>query len=242
MGQKILAAVASIDRQTRRFTMTLRELLGTWMENASRFRPGETVRGIVRSVKEYGTFIELAPTSRSGRRQENPPAWRQGFRVHQKHSPGPDEDQAPDHRKAARRSDPPPIRYQISRRRTGPLVYSPPPVKSPPLRLCSGKAANKPLCRPAVGKHGGSEIAALDLLPVGTGSLLRLVVAPFIIVDALAAHPGRYCCLTQRCMRKVMGVEIALLPLLPAGVRVDVLEMPGDLPGLSLSSDPPWRQ
>lgn len=60
-GQKILAAVKSIDRQRRRFTMTHRELLGTWMENASRFRPGETVRGVVRSVKDYGSFVELAP-------------------------------------------------------------------------------------------------------------------------------------------------------------------------------------
>ena len=41
--------------------MTHRELLGTWMENASRFCPGETVRGTVRSVKEYGSFIELTP-------------------------------------------------------------------------------------------------------------------------------------------------------------------------------------
>lgn len=60
-GQRILAAVRSIDRERCRITMTHRELLGTWMENASRFAPGETVRGIVRSVKEYGSFIELAP-------------------------------------------------------------------------------------------------------------------------------------------------------------------------------------
>lgn len=60
-GQKLLAAVWSIDREKRRVTMTHRELLGTWMENASRFAPGETVRGTVRSVKEYGSFIELAP-------------------------------------------------------------------------------------------------------------------------------------------------------------------------------------
>ena len=60
-GQKILAAVKSVERQRRRFTMTHRELLGTWMENASRFRTGETVRGVVRSVKDYGSFVELAP-------------------------------------------------------------------------------------------------------------------------------------------------------------------------------------
>ena len=60
-GQKILAAVWSLDREARRITLTHRELLGTWMDNASRFRPGETVKGVVRTVKEYGSFIELAP-------------------------------------------------------------------------------------------------------------------------------------------------------------------------------------
>ena len=60
-GQKIPAAVWTFDREARRLTMTHRELLGTWMENASRFRTGEAVRGIVRSVKEYGSFVELAP-------------------------------------------------------------------------------------------------------------------------------------------------------------------------------------
>ena len=60
-GQKILTAVWSLDREARRITLTHRELLGTWMENASRFRPGETVRGVVRTVTDYGRFIELAP-------------------------------------------------------------------------------------------------------------------------------------------------------------------------------------
>lgn len=60
-GQKILAAVWSLDREAQRITLTHRELLGTWMDNASRFRPGETVRGVVRTVKDYGSFIELAP-------------------------------------------------------------------------------------------------------------------------------------------------------------------------------------
>lgn len=60
-GQKILAVVLSMDRERRRITLTHRELLGTWMENASRFQPGETVRGIVRSIQPYGAFIELTP-------------------------------------------------------------------------------------------------------------------------------------------------------------------------------------
>ena len=60
-GQNLLAAVLSVDQERRRFTMTHRELLGTWMENASWFRPGETVPGVVRSVQPYGSFIELTP-------------------------------------------------------------------------------------------------------------------------------------------------------------------------------------
>ena len=60
-GQKILAVVRAVDRERRRITLTHRELLGTWMENASRFQPGETVRGIVRSVQPYGSFVELTP-------------------------------------------------------------------------------------------------------------------------------------------------------------------------------------
>ena len=61
VGQKILVALASVDPSIPRFTMTHRELLGTWMDNASRFAVGETVPGIVRAVKEYGCFIELTP-------------------------------------------------------------------------------------------------------------------------------------------------------------------------------------
>jgi small subunit ribosomal protein S1 len=61
VGQKILAAVLSIDRDRCRITMTHRELLGTWMENASLFQPGETVSGVVRSVQNYGSFVELTP-------------------------------------------------------------------------------------------------------------------------------------------------------------------------------------
>ena len=60
-GQKILAVIHTIDREKRRFTLTHKELLGTWMENASWFHPGDTVQGIVRSVKDYGSFVELTP-------------------------------------------------------------------------------------------------------------------------------------------------------------------------------------
>ena len=41
--------------------LTMKELLGTWQENAARFAAGQTVVGVVRSVESYGVFIELAP-------------------------------------------------------------------------------------------------------------------------------------------------------------------------------------
>ena len=41
--------------------MTLRELLGTWEENAQNFSACSTVAGIVRSVEDYGIFVELSP-------------------------------------------------------------------------------------------------------------------------------------------------------------------------------------
>ncbi len=60
-GERILAVVKSIDRDTGRIYMTHRELLGTWEENAAAFAPTQTVPGIVRSVEPYGVFVELTP-------------------------------------------------------------------------------------------------------------------------------------------------------------------------------------
>ncbi len=57
-GQKIKAVVKARDAQDR-VTLSYKELLGTWEENAAFFRPGETVPGIVRSVERYGIFVEL---------------------------------------------------------------------------------------------------------------------------------------------------------------------------------------
>lgn len=61
VGQDIFAAVRTIDMDAKRITLTHRELLGTWEQNAALFSPGETVRGVVRSIEPYGVFIELAP-------------------------------------------------------------------------------------------------------------------------------------------------------------------------------------
>jgi len=59
-GQQLLAVVKSLGTDGR-ITLTHKELLGTWEENAALFAPGETVAGIVRSVEKYGVFIELTP-------------------------------------------------------------------------------------------------------------------------------------------------------------------------------------
>lgn len=56
-----IKAVVRDREEDGRVVLTHRELLGSWMENAARFRPGETVAGIVRSVEDYGVFVELAP-------------------------------------------------------------------------------------------------------------------------------------------------------------------------------------
>lgn len=61
VGQEILAAVTEIDAPACRFYLTHKELLGTWLENAAAFAPGEAVPGIVRGIKEYGIFVELTP-------------------------------------------------------------------------------------------------------------------------------------------------------------------------------------
>lgn len=61
LGQHIHAAVRQIDYENGRFALSLKELLGTWEENAAEFTLGETVQGIVRSVKPYGAFVELTP-------------------------------------------------------------------------------------------------------------------------------------------------------------------------------------
>ena len=60
-GMKLRVVVKSVDRDLGRIYVSLRELLGTWEQNAARFETGQTVTGIVRSVESYGVFIELAP-------------------------------------------------------------------------------------------------------------------------------------------------------------------------------------
>lgn len=59
LGQDILVTVTAVEPLPCRLYLSHRELLGTWLENAALFSPGDTVTGIVRGVQDYGAFIEL---------------------------------------------------------------------------------------------------------------------------------------------------------------------------------------
>ena len=59
-AQDIKAVVKSLEPGGR-VSLSHKELLGTWSENAAMFSAGETVAGIVRSVEDYGVFVELSP-------------------------------------------------------------------------------------------------------------------------------------------------------------------------------------
>lgn len=58
-GQNIFVVIKDVCGG--RVWLSHKELLGTWEENASKFHYGETVSGIIRSVEDYGIFVELAP-------------------------------------------------------------------------------------------------------------------------------------------------------------------------------------
>ncbi len=58
-GMDILGVVSSME--DGRICLSQRELLGTWEENAALFAQGETVAGVIRSVEDYGIFVELTP-------------------------------------------------------------------------------------------------------------------------------------------------------------------------------------
>lgn len=60
VGDSIKAVVKTFD-ELGRITLSHKELLGTWTENAELFSPGETVSGVIRSIEDYGIFVELTP-------------------------------------------------------------------------------------------------------------------------------------------------------------------------------------
>lgn len=59
VGDLIHVVIRSLSDE--RVYVSRKELLGSWEENAALFHAGETVPGIVRSIEEYGIFVELTP-------------------------------------------------------------------------------------------------------------------------------------------------------------------------------------
>ncbi len=59
-GERLKVAIKAKDDKGRLF-ISLKELCGTWEENADLFSRGETVTGYVRSIESYGIFVELTP-------------------------------------------------------------------------------------------------------------------------------------------------------------------------------------
>ena len=60
VGEDIRVIIKSIAPDGK-ITLSHKELLGTWQQNAEKFSQGQTVSGVVRSVEDYGIFVELAP-------------------------------------------------------------------------------------------------------------------------------------------------------------------------------------
>ncbi len=59
-GENIRAVIKSIAPDGK-ITLSHKELLGSWEENAQMFSAGQTISGVVRSVEDYGIFVEITP-------------------------------------------------------------------------------------------------------------------------------------------------------------------------------------
>lgn len=59
-GDDIKVVVKSIGEDGK-ITLSHKELLGTWQENADKFCAGQTVSGVIRSIESYGVFVEITP-------------------------------------------------------------------------------------------------------------------------------------------------------------------------------------
>lgn len=61
LRQDIKVIVKDVNYEENRICVSTKEFFGTWEENVSRFEVGQTVSGIIRSIEDYGIFVELSP-------------------------------------------------------------------------------------------------------------------------------------------------------------------------------------
>ncbi len=63
IGQKLKVVIKSINRVQGKVVLSYKEILGSWEENASKFKTGSKVKGKVRETEKNknGIFIELTP-------------------------------------------------------------------------------------------------------------------------------------------------------------------------------------
>lgn len=63
VGQNIQVKVKSINKENNKIMLSYKDTLGTWEENADKFKEGTCVKGIVRETEKHknGIFIELTP-------------------------------------------------------------------------------------------------------------------------------------------------------------------------------------
>ncbi len=63
IGQNVNIVVKSINRETGKISLSYKDTLGTWEENAKRFSVGMNTKGIIRETEKNknGIFIELTP-------------------------------------------------------------------------------------------------------------------------------------------------------------------------------------
>ena len=63
IGQNVNIVVKSINRETGKISLSYKDTLGTWEENAKKFSVGMNTKGIIRETEKNknGIFIELTP-------------------------------------------------------------------------------------------------------------------------------------------------------------------------------------
>ena len=81
LGQKIPVIVKSIDNEAKKFSLSYKELLGTWQDNVKDIREGQELKGIIRETAKgnKGIFIELKPNLVGMSEYSQLSFWRQSY-------------------------------------------------------------------------------------------------------------------------------------------------------------------